>query len=223
MRTLRDAGGYRKLTMKTYTKTTEEPRLVIEHDDGADSPRKDDGKVGYFFTSEKRYNSPNGTDHMLYDIMMETSEEATSTEDHIRRMKERAHDAFKASGPKDGNSHDEDLHVIDIFPVYRYEHSAVAYRRGKGAGFDYSNCGFYIVTAKSISGQTMTEADILEAVDAELEEYTNWMNGEIYLFTLYDENGKVEDSCGGFYSLEDIREHLPTEWKDEKLEQYVKD
>lgn len=207
--------------MKTYNATIEKPRLVIEYDGDAESPRKDDGHVGHFFTKESRYQSPDGNVHPLYQIMMETEDEANDTAHHIELIKARARDAFKESSPKGGNSHDEDLHIIEVHPVYRYEHSGVAYRRGTAQGFDYSNCGFYIVTAQSISGETFTAEKIAEHIDAELAEYTAWANGEVYAFTLYDEKGEVEESCGGFYDIEHIREHLPDDWKNEDLSKYL--
>lgn len=205
----------------TYTQQIEKPRLVIQYDSDAESPRKWDN-VGHFFTKESRYNSPDGTSHPLYQIMVETGDEATSTDNHIELIRERAHEAFKASAPKDGNSHDEDLHIIEVHPVYRYEHGNVAYRRGKAGGFDYSNCGFYIVTAQSISGETHTAESLAKCIDDELETYTKWANGDVYGFTLYNEQGEHEDSCYGFYDIEDIREHLPEEWKDAKLEDFIK-
>jgi hypothetical protein len=76
--------------------------------------------------------------------------------------------------------------------------------------------------AESISGRTMTAETIAEAIDAELVEYTKWVNGDVYAFTLYDENGEQVDSCGGFFDIEDIREHLPEDWKDEPLMPYLK-
>jgi len=44
----------------------------------------------------------------------------------------------------------------------------------------------------------------------------------VYRFTLYDEDGGVEDSCCGFYDIEDIRGYLPEEWKNEDLTKYLK-
>ncbi len=207
--------------MKTFKQTIEKPRLVITHDDNADSPRGDQ-TVGYFFSTEGRYSSPDGTSHPLYKIMIETSEEAKSTDEHIALMREAANIAFKESEPKDGNGHDEDLHVIEIHPVYRYEHSNIIYKRGKGNGFDYSNCGFYFVTAQRQSGHTWCEGDLEKVIDAELAAYTQYANGEVYCFTLYDENGEIEDSCGGFYSVDEIKEALPEEWRDENLQEYLK-
>jgi hypothetical protein len=201
--------------MKTYTKINKEPKLIIEYDTDADSPRLESDNIGYFFTTEGRYLSPDGTEHKLYEIMVETAEEAKDTDTHIALIKDRAQNEFE-------KSNDEDLHVIDIYPIYRYEHGSVMYKRGTAGGFDYSNCGFYIVTAKRISGQRHTTESIEKAIDGELETYTQWANGEVYRFTLLDDEGEQVDGCGGLYDIEDVREYLPTEdWDNEKLSDYL--
>jgi len=203
--------------MKTYTKSIELPRLKICYDTDTGSPRDNGGNIGHFFTKNTRYNSPDGTTHALYEIMVDTAEGATSTENHMQLIKDRARRAFKESSLKD-----EDLHIIEIHPVVMVEHGSVVYRRGAERGFDCSNNGFYIVTAQTISGETFTAGRIAKCIDAELETYTQWVNGEVYAFTLYDENGEVQESCGNMYSIEDIREYLPKEWKGERLEDYEK-
>ena len=38
---------------------------------------------------------------------------------------------------------------------------------------------------------------------------------------LYDENGNITDSVGGFYDIDDMKEHLPEEYKDENLNEYI--
>ena len=90
--------------MRTYRATITKPRLVIEYDEDAETPRAQDN-IGLFFTKESRYKSPDGNTHELYRIMLETEDEAKDTADHIKLMRERAHAAFTASEPKDGNSH----------------------------------------------------------------------------------------------------------------------
>jgi hypothetical protein len=208
--------------MKTYNKTITSPRLIITHDEWAKNPRTVSEGVGYFFTNERRNISPDGNTHELYKIMLETADAAENTEDHIKLMRERAHTAFKESSPTGDAQHDEDLHVIDIFPVYKYEHGSTVYRRGTSQGFDYSNCGFYFVTAKSISGETHTTESLEKCIDGELAEYTSWANGEVYQFTLYSEDGETEEVCGGFYSVDDIKGSLPEEWHSEDLNEYIK-
>lgn len=209
--------------MKTYQTTISKPRLVIRYEADPESPRVC-LTIGLFFTKDRRYESPDGTEHPLYQIMIDASEEAKNTEDHIRIMKEKANEAFLDSSPKDGNEHDEDLHVIEIYPVVKHEHSGVVYRRGTAKGFDYSNNGFYFVTAKRLHdlySETCTQETIEEAIDSELKMYSQWADGEVYAYMLYDENGEMVDSCCGFWCLDDIKESLPEEWKDEDLSEYM--
>jgi hypothetical protein len=197
--------------MQTYKKTIDMPRLEIRYDSDTDSPRAW-SNLGYFITVERNYQCPDNHE-ALQSIVRVTGEEADSAEDHVERIK---------------NAIEEEMSekVAYIFPVYRYEHGNVAYRRGSASGFDYSNCGFYIVTDKNLKdwdGDNVPNAEKVEKIiDAELETYTQYANGEVYGFILYDDNGDEEDSCWGFYSIEDIRDHLGDEWKDEDLEKYIK-
>ena len=61
---------------------------------------------------------------------------------------------------------------------------------------------------------------IEKCIDDELKTYTAYANGEVYYFTLYNDDGSHADSCCGFYDIEDIREHLPKSFKDEDLNNY---
>ena len=195
--------------MKTFTITTTKtrPKLVIKRDTDAPSPRKD-SNIGKFITNERGRNSPD-RDIYLHNLMMETYEDATSSEDHLARL-------YKAISE-----------VILIVPICRYEHSGVQYMTGVHEGYDYSNCGFYFVTKetyKEIFGdEEVDEEKILAVVKCEIEDYNRYLNGDIYSFELFNDEGDFVDSCSGFYLLEDMKEHLPVEWQDEDLEEYLKD
>jgi len=195
--------------MKTYKKTIDTNKLIIEYDRDTESPRKW-GNIGYFLTKEGNYKSPDGNTNPLYDIIIETENTATDTENHITLIKKMAKE--------------EGIKILHIYPVYRYEHGNVIYKREIAHGFDYSNCGFYIITEESYKKcfhNKTTKQQIEKNIDSELDTYNKWINGEIYLFTLYNNNGEIEDSCGGFYDIEDIREYLPEEWKNEDLKNYL--
>lgn len=195
--------------MKTYTKTIEvtKPRLVIEYDESPENPRKWDN-LGYFITMERDYNSPDDNSD-IKGIVKGTAELVDNIEDHIRLIKK------ELEGNWDyGN-------VLAIYPVYRYEHGNVVYRRGMAQGFDYSNCGFYIVTDKSANILGTTPEHFEAVIDQELETYTKYTNGEVYGYTLYDEKGEMVDSCWGFYDIKDIKENLPEDWKDEDMSDYL--
>lgn len=69
--------------MKTYNQIIKKPCLVIKYDTTAESPRKYNDGIGFFFTKESRYKSPDGNDNPLYQIMIDTADEAKNTEHHI--------------------------------------------------------------------------------------------------------------------------------------------
>lgn len=192
--------------MLTYKTSVEKPRLVISYDHNAESPREWTN-LGYFFSKQSRYNSPDGNKHPLYNIMIETADEADNQDDHIKRIIKEA----KKQGIK----------VLAVYPVYCYEHSSIVYRRGTAEGWDYSNNGYYIITNETLKEHGAKKAEWLKTIDQELETYTQWANGEVYEFTLFDKDGNLEDSCSGFYSIDDIKEHLPEEFKDEDLKDYL--
>jgi len=195
--------------MKTYTKTsiTTEPRLVIEHDEHTSSPREW-SNLGYFITVDRRVYSPDRNPE-LENIVRETGEQATSQAEHIDEIERRINEETTET-------------VLAIYPITKYEHSGVSYSLGTAHGFDYSNNGFYIVTDKTAKEIGAKKKDYEKIIKSELEVYNKYANGECYQFCLYNEQGELEDSCGGFYDIEDIRSHLPKEWKDEDLTEYIK-
>jgi len=195
--------------MKTYTKTVQEtkPRLTIWNDSDMESPREWDN-LGYFITCDSKHNSPD-INQDIKRIIQSTCDEALSQEMHIKMIK---------AGMKAENLGK----VLAIYPVTKYEHGNVSYRLGTVHGFDSSNNSFYIVTKESADLIGAEAKDFEKIIKAEIETYNKWVNGEIYGFTLYDDKGEVEESCGGFYAIEDIREYLPKEWVDEDLSGYIK-
>lgn len=194
--------------MKTYQKTTitTEPRLKIYQEEDSKSPREWTN-LGYFITQDSRTYSPDKHPH-FQSIIKETENVATSQEEHIGLIKKIA----KEEG--------ED--IVAIYPIVKYEHSGIAYKLGTMYGFDYSNNGFYIITKETLAEVGTPRAKFEKVIEQELKEYNKWINGEVYRFELYDKNGEMLDSCGGFYDIEDIREYLPKEWKAEDLTEYVK-
>jgi len=195
--------------MKTYKKVIESPRLVIEYDNDAESPRKNQDNLGYFYTKDSNYHSPDGNDSDIYQIMLDTGDEADNLKDYLKRMKKRI-------------NAETDEKVLAIYPVMKYEHGSVYYRLGEAHGFDYSNNGFYIITDKTQKIVGTPKSRFEKVIMQELEEYNQWANEEIYSFVLYNDKGEIEDSLGGLYAIEDIRENLPDDWKKEDLQEYLK-
>ena len=194
--------------MKTITyKKTEmvtKNKLEITHDHDTENPRKLADMLGHFVTSERDYFSPDEKDNRYHEAMVNTGENATSLKNHMELIEEEiGKETIRA-----------------IFPITRYEHSIIRYIRGNQEGFDYSIAGFYIVE-KNEETKGMTNKQIENIIDNELETYNAWVNGEVYQYVLYNDEGDVEDACGGFYRLEDITEHLPKEWHEEDLNEYL--
>lgn len=197
--------------MKTYKQTIERPCLVIEYDQDPLTPRDFDGNLGYFITVDRDYRSPDNNE-TIQQIVKDTGDLVSSQQDHIKRIKKEIKSQL-------------DEKVIYIWPVVKYEHTSINYSLGTKHGFDYSNNGFYIVTDKTLEKiynreNTPTKKQLEKQIQAEINLYNKYVNGDIYQFALYDENGDFEDSCCGFYDIEDIREYLPEEYKNENLKDY---
>ena len=194
--------------MKNYTKKVIEtkPRLVIQHDEDCESPREYTN-LGYFITQDSKHYSPDEHGE-IQAIIKDTGNEAQNQKEHM--------DLIKAEIE---NQLDET--VLKIYPITKYEHSGVKYSLGTAHGFDNSNNGFYIITEKSQKETGVLKKDFENCIQNELELYNNWVNGEVYCFILYDEQGEIEDSCGGFYELEDLQQNLPKEWAKEDMNDYL--
>lgn len=195
--------------MKTIEKTTTQTinQLKITYDEHGESPREW-SNLGYFITCDNNYRSPDNVQY-LQDIIRETGQEATSQEDHMDLIKK----SYVSLG-YEGK-------IIAIYPIVKYEHSGVVYSLGTKHGFDYSNNGFYIITDKQQGEYKTPKKDFETIIKQELEVYNKYANGEVYAYALFDDAGEIVDSCGGFYDIEDIRENLPEEWKDETLSDYI--
>ena len=193
--------------MKTYekTETTTEPLLKIRYDSDAESPRRW-SNLGYFITVDSNYHSPD-ENATMEDIVKDTGNEADNQEHHMKLIKEEIED----TGEK----------VLAIYPITKYEHSGVSYSLGTAHGFDNSNNGFYIITEKSQADIGTKKKDFEKCINGELDVYNKWANGEAFAFTLFNKDGEMEDSCCGFFELDEIKAYLPKEWKDEDMSEYL--
>lgn len=194
--------------MKTFKKEIEKPRLVIKYCN-SESPRTW-SNIGYFITVSNKMLSPDNNKEII-SIVKNTQYEVNNVFEHMDAIKEEIKNQLNEE-------------VIYITPLCKYEHNRISYLVGTKTGFDYSNNGFYIVTKESaneILGNNYNEENIVNIIQSEIETYNQWVNGEVYEYILYNENGNVEDSCCGFYSLEEIKGCLPKDFDDEDMEDYL--
>lgn len=99
-----------------------------------------------------------------------------------------------------------------ILPVYKYEHSGVAYNTGGfSCPWDSGQAGFIycsIKKAKEEYGWKRINKDrvskIEESLRSEIETFSNWANGSVYGYIIEDEGGEEIDdgSCWGFYGYD---------------------
>lgn len=189
--------------MKTYNKTIVKPKLVIDYDYDSDSPRSWSNLSILIIR-----NGLGDNDKYLNRELERTQYEVNNAEDHLELMKEIVEEHL-------------DSKVIYADFISKYEHSGVRYFIGQSSGWDYSNIGFVFVTEDSLEEIGCHKDRIEEIVKNEIETFSQWANGEIYHFTLYDDEGNEVDSLGDIYDLEEIKEYLPKEWQEEDLSEYI--
>jgi hypothetical protein len=94
-----------------------------------------------------------------------------------------------------------------ILPLYLYDHSGITISTTEfSCRWDSGQVGFVFVSKEKLkteySVKKITQQIIEKATKvllAEIETYDHYISGEVYSYTLLDENGKVEDSCSGFF------------------------
>jgi hypothetical protein len=105
--------------------------------------------------------------------------------------------------------------ALMVLPVHGYDHGGLVLRAGSRAGqfgdpWDSGVAGLAYVTPqnwKDTQGTTWTggEADQEQArklIESDVDTYTQYLNGEVYGYTITDSDGEEVDSCWGYYGLD---------------------
>ena len=66
----------------------------------------------------------------------------------------------------------------------------------------------------------MTKKNISDVINQELKEYNAYINGNVYCYVLRNEKGEEVDSCCGYIDIDNIKQDLPKEYKNEDMEEY---
>lgn len=149
--------------------------IKIHYDECPQSPREDDN-LGTIYAFHRRYNL--GDKH---DLEVEDVQKLYESKDHIS------------------------------LPVYMYEHGGVKLNTsGFSCPWDSGQVGIVIASKQRIREDQQVKyitKKVLDQVykifDAEIEQYSQYLNGEISGFTIVNPDGEIEDSCYGFYSTDD--------------------
>lgn len=193
--------------MKTINITIAKPQLEIYYDDDTENPREW-SNLG-LIVSKQSIITDEECKPLVQDLI---NSQARNMQDHLNEMEKIVADYF-------------DSEVVFSIPLLKYEHSGVKYYTGyNDSGWDCGCVGFVFVTESKLKEMGMENdlVKICNIIDNEMETLTQWVNNEVYRFVLFDEQGEEVERCTGFYELEHIKEHLPKEWQNEDLEQYIK-
>ena len=103
-----------------------------------------------------------------------------------------------------------------ILPLYLYDHSGITISTEPfGCPWDSGKVGFIYISwdkAKYEHGwkrrSRTRELKLREWLKGEVEEYDMYLTGQVYGYTLEDEDGEQLDSCWGFFGLEYAEEEL---------------
>ena len=91
-----------------------------------------------------------------------------------------------------------------VIPLYLYDHSGLALSAAPFAcRWDSGQVGYAVISPEVIADDFEGKRELAEGcLRSEIEVYGYYVSGEVYGFTLFDEEGEVADSCGGFYGYD---------------------
>lgn len=119
-------------------------------------------------------------------------------------------DAYQAEHDQFDNAHDlfvalqklaRQKHQL-IYPITKYEHSAVQYYLGADSGWDYSACG-YVLVDQSKNPANNEDETVKKYLQPILDDVTDYANGYVYdvnLFDLTENNEPDEDDVPEMYT-----------------------
>ena len=154
--------------------------VKLDFDDMASNPLDDiDDSIKFFIETPNVVND-------LIDNLFDGDEEAYQAE----------HDKHNsASGLFEGLNKIAKKQGMLIYPITKYEHSAVNYYLGADEGWDCGTVGFVLVNVKQakeyygVTYKTKIENDLNNVLKA----YTDYANGYVYCATTYELNSKGEE------------------------------
>ena len=160
-------------------KLTNGNTLEIYRDDFAESPREWDN-LSTFYCFHKRYNlgDKHNIDHGDYSSWDELEQENFNQEDDI------------------------------IVNLYMYDHSGISIATHPFAcRWDSGQVGIAVITKAEIienygDDSPASRAKALKCLESEVDTYNDYVQGEVYGYTLLDSEGEEIDSCFGFYGYE---------------------
>ena len=152
--------------------------LRIEREQYTESPRKDYDNLWTWVTNNERYfSSDRNADESMLDKYFD------GDEDEVREIEEN----------------------YLIVPIYAYIHSGCTVSLNKFFDPFDRGVGFVAYVAKAdLEKNKISEEQATEELRGEVEMYDLWLNGNTFWYELTDENGDLDDSCGGFFGIKSL-------------------
>lgn len=182
--------------MKNYVNESEKVFVNVENDDWAESPREWDN-LWNILTWTSRYESIDTNQYRdLEEFLLDNLTEKQvvnlykgnpSTKEFFERIQKRFYDLG---------------YLVE--PISKYEHSVVSYSVGVSQEWDVGVVGLAMVNINDIKkeyGASVLSKSLKEKIysvlEAELETYNMWANGEVYIVSLVDFEGNLVESFSG--------------------------
>ena len=122
----------------------------------------------------------------------------------------------KGFSPASEDTASEVGETYDILPLFAYIHSGVALSLGRAYPlddrWDSGQIGFVLIK-KGVGFK-----DIIKSAQSLVDEWNQYLSGEVYGFIVEDSDGNHLDSCWGFYGFENCKreaESAADSWADE--------
>ena len=157
-------------------------RLKVVHDSSADSPRNWDN-LGTMICFHNRYD--------LGDKHNYNADDYSGWEEMKQAI-------IKEENP------------AVILPLYMYDHSGISISTSPfSCRWDSGQIGFVLVSKKQaleefggVRVSSKKKVKIESIIEAEVQTYTQYVEGEVYGFQIVDEDDEVIDSCYGFFGTD---------------------
>lgn len=173
---------------KHVNKKNEKFNINIVYDEYSESPREWDN-LGKIICFHSRYNLPNEQDLTNFK-----TGDFNSWEEWKKEL-------IKEYNP------------CLILPVFMYDHSGISLNTGGfSCSWDSGQIGFILATKKQVRKEWKVKRiskklkSLVERnLKGEIETYSQYLNGEVYAFTITDENENIIDSCSGYYDIKSAK------------------
>lgn len=131
------------------------------------------------------------------------------------------------SGPEDLQTKLKEKGCV-FLPIYMMDHSGLTLSTNKGTfqacdpqGWDWGQLGFIFADAEKIRKEYNVKRispsireKVLSCLQSEVNEYNQYIQGDIYGFVIENESGEHLDSCWGYYGIEYCLEEARNHAKD---------